>query len=44
MPLSGSQEAAELAVHHVARMTDRTVLDLAVTVLGWDRSSLPRGV
>jgi dGTPase len=43
MVLSGSAEAAELAVHHVAQMTDRTVLELGVTLLGWDRAALPRG-
>lgn len=44
MPLSGSLEAAEAAVYHVAQMTDKTVLDLSVTLLGWDKGSLPRGV
>lgn len=44
MPISGSHDAAAVAVHHVAQMTDRQVLDLGVTLLGWDPASLPRGV
>lgn len=43
-PKAGSQDAANAAVHHVAQMTDRAVLELAVALLGWDASRLPRGV
>jgi len=42
--LAGSPEALEAAVHHVAAMTDRTVLGLAVSLLGWPAADLPRGV
>ena len=43
-PMAGSQDAATVAVHHVAQMTDRAVLEHAVLTLGWDRLALPRGV
>lgn len=43
-PQAGSPEAAAAAVHHVAQMTDRAVLELAVSLLGWDTARLPRGV
>jgi dGTPase len=37
-------EAARAAVAYVAGMTDRFAFHQAVTLLGWDRSKLPRGV
>jgi dGTPase len=43
-PVSGSPEAAEAAVRYVSGMTDRFALSLAVNVLGWAPSALPRGV
>jgi len=40
----GSDEAVEAAVHYVSGMTDRFALRMAVEVLGWAPSDLPRGV
>jgi dGTPase len=44
VPFPGSAEAAAAAVHHVAQMTDASVLDLCRRLLGWDSRALPRGV
>jgi dGTPase len=43
VPRSGSAEAAAAAVDHVASLTDRTVLGLGASLLGWEKSALPRG-
>lgn len=43
-PVSGSKEAAVLAVIYVGGMTDRFALGLGVELLGWRPEDLPRGV
>jgi dGTPase len=43
-PMSGSKEAAVLAVTYVGGMTDRYALGLGVELLGWRPEDLPRGV
>ena len=40
----GSPAAVQAAVGYVGGMTDRFACRTAVTLLGWDRSRLPRGV
>jgi dGTPase len=40
----GSTGAVQAAVAYVAGMTDRFAMASAVTDLGWDRRSLPRGI
>jgi dGTPase len=40
----GSGEAVAAAVAYVAGMTDRFAMASAVTDLGWDLRSLPRGI
>ena len=41
---AGSPEALHAAVAYVAGMTDRFACQQAVSVLGWDREKLPRGI
>ncbi len=41
---AGSPEAVREAVTYVAGMTDRYAFSQAVSLLGWDRGSLPAGV
>jgi len=43
-PVSGSKEAAVLAVIYVGGMTARFTLGLGVELLGWRPEDLPRGV
>ncbi len=38
------EDAVAAAVRHVSGMTDRYAFRMAVEVLGWDPSKLPRGV
>jgi dGTPase len=40
----GSAEAVQAAVAYVAGMTDRFAMASAVSDLGWDRRSLPKGI
>jgi dGTPase len=40
---TGSDAAVRGAVRHVAGLTDRTVLGLGLTLLGWQPEALPRG-
>ena len=41
---AGSTDALRVAVTYVAGMTDRYACRQAVSLLGWDRSRLPRGI
>jgi dGTPase len=41
---SGSQDPVRAAVSYVSGMTDRFAFETAVSLLGWDRARLPRGV
>ena len=41
---AGSPEAVHEAVAYVAGMTDRFAFNAAISLLGWDRNTLPQGV
>jgi dGTPase len=41
---AGGPEALHAAVAYVAGMTDRYACQQAVSLLGWDRDKLPRGI
>jgi hypothetical protein len=43
-PFPASREAAAAAAHHVAQMTDASVIDPGRRLLGWESPALPRGV